>query len=314
MQTNSPILKMVWILFIIILAWVCFNNIQSNFESYYKYDTITKIETLSPASIEFPSLVLCFYPIENFNSNESLYSNAEISFDNFLISCSFNNITCTFDDFVKLEIYFDFKNLTTCYVFNGVENSSRNLSLRSTNRKGSFSGLMLIFKCPVNTTGVYKIAYPYDYPVLSEVDELMSPGFIKYITVKKIIDEKLGEPYNSCVKDSDDENSHESLLFKEIVRSKIRYRQAFCFELCLKKLAVFNSNLTTEKSKLLSYLMFDHKKECSLSLCPLECDSVLYEKNENSILVRNSVLESFLQSQNQTKDDLDKIINLNINY
>lgn len=122
-------------------------------------------------------------------------------------------------------------------------------------------------------------------------------GLTKYVTMKKTVTERLGKPFNDCVK-----KAHEvdSALVKEIKQMGSEYRQYFCYRLCqLHYLEIqckcklpyqfgFGGNDTCRLDCLHPLIDdFNFQKECDRH-CPLECDSTEYELFEKDQKIKDN--------------------------
>ena len=69
-----------------------------------------------------------------------------------------------------------------------------------------------------------------------------APGTSTHFIVNRQFNDRLPEPFNQCFDDLSDINDFESIIYKEILRANLTYRQVDCFRLCLQKLAIETCN------------------------------------------------------------------------
>jgi hypothetical protein len=134
---------------------------------------------------------------------------------------------------------------------------------------------------------------------MANEDIKISPGRTNFITVHRTFSEKLGEPYNNCLKDPEEFQKNKTLI-QHLTNSGRSYSQKQCFDLCF-NLKYFETNqcdCTYEpwdqvfaqcyaRAKKFSSLYNCSEKfrtkfsensfeqKCS-EYCPLECDSIEY--------------------------------------
>jgi hypothetical protein len=134
---------------------------------------------------------------------------------------------------------------------------------------------------------------------MANEDIKISPGRTNYITVHRIFSEKLGEPYNDCLKDPNSFQKNKTLI-QHLTNSDRGYSQKQCFELCF-NLKYFETNECNcnfqpwDKVFVKCYARakkFSSLYNCSENFrtkfsensfeqkckeyCPLECDSIEY--------------------------------------
>jgi len=130
--------------------------------------------------------------------------------------------------------------------------------------------------------------------------------------MKKTVTERLGKPFNDCIKKADE---FDSALVKEIKQMGSEYRQYFCYRLCqlhyfelqckckLPYQFGFGGNNTCRLDCLQPLIDdFNFQNECDRH-CPLECDSTEYSLKEKTSLIQ---LESL---RRDSFDIYDKLAN-----
>ena len=120
----------------------------------------------------------------------------------------------------------------------------------------------------------------------------LSPGTWTELIIKRVFTNRLGEPYNNCVKDLSNLNLVESKFVQHIlIKTNISYRQVDCFDLCMAQHILDKCNISqslgfmweihsgtkincTRKERE-NFLNSDIYAKCT-PLCPKECDSIDY--------------------------------------
>ena len=153
----------------------------------------------------------------------------------------------------------------------------------------------------------------------------VSSGFAADLVINRVYSNKLGEPYNNCIKDVKSSSSFDSDLFKFMINNRnYSYRQQDCFGYCIGQEFINHFNISTNvdnysniwfilteqfniyKSDILKIyhdLVKGKLNEVCSSKCPLECDSIKYEISTSfskfesddyaGSLLNNSKLKSF---------------------
>ncbi len=75
---------------------------------------------------------------------------------------------------------------------------------------------------------------------MANEDIKISPGGTNFITVQRTFSNKLGEPYNNCLKDPNEFQKNRTLI-EYLAKSGRAYSQKQCFELCF-DLKYFETN------------------------------------------------------------------------
>ena len=122
----------------------------------------------------------------------------------------------------------------------------------------------------------------------------VAPGFLNEISVTRTFINKLGLPYNNCLKDVKSIDSFDSDIFKNMIHStNYSYRQTDCIDYCLgreiyKFLNITNKidhwlniniqSLNVSQAEFINiYLKIIQNGFDCYSECPEECDSIKYE-------------------------------------
>ena len=181
--TDNIFLKIMWTLFTCTSITICASAIISNIFDFLQYNVVTKVNIINETPITFPAVTICnlngfsstsaselvnSIALSLSHSNESNNSNFGIDrlrnvfeikaslledsakkelgmqIANSLISCVFNYLPCTIDDF---QWYYSSR-YGNCFRINGGFNSSGDaVKLRTANQPGFDSGLTIeLFK------------------------------------------------------------------------------------------------------------------------------------------------------------------------
>jgi hypothetical protein len=148
----------------------------------------------------------------------------------------------------------------------------------------------------------------YDNFQLIRSDEITTvavPGEGMYITMRKTVTERLGEPYNQCNSNVNEQNTSFS---REIALMGSSYRQSLCFRICMlhyietecacRTANQFDQNDTdTCSGPCVEAKMkgFDYQSKCAA--CPLECGSTVFDlKVDKEKVAESSVFNSIIQA------------------
>ena len=125
------------------------------------------------------------------------------------------------------------------------------------------------------------------------------PGEGMYITMKKTVTERLGEPFNQCDSNVNEQNTS---ISREIASMGSNYRQRLCYRICmlhyielacggcqLAKQFGMNGTDTCSLACVESEMKgFDFQSKCDM--CPLECTSVVFDQRVDKERVDNSTV------------------------
>ncbi len=177
---------------------------------------------------------------------------------------------------------------------------------------------------------MYYSVYDNSVPVFSENVKYFLKSTDGYLhQIKKLTIDKLGEPFNNCVKSVD---SLENSLTKEIKSRDFDYTQIYCYKLCRLKFLekICNCSLeyqlwtkgndTCDEICLQNNIKtFSYEENCEKA-CPLECDSNEYDmqieitdSQDKQVIIENKNLtEKF---SNYTAEQLMQNVSvLNFNF
>ncbi len=279
-----------WVLFILLSTSLCICYITLSLIDFFAYDVITSVRVRNLQELLMPALIVCSW-------------GSEYPIDQAVFICRFDEEDCQLFDRPHRVLVLGKGTSSNryCVRFNGIVRASKPTRyMRVTNIGIEEYGLMLILLLPENNTSVlYRI---YENTDLIRSDEITaSPlrGYANFISVRKTVRDRLSNPYNQCMEDV---SQLRNKLTDEISLMGSKYRQDFCYRLCL--LHSIEDECRCELPKQLGLNgtdncghgcieavknSFDFETKCGRE-CPLECDSVEYELKVNSERINTSVL------------------------
>lgn len=215
---------------------------------FLEYSVVTEYSEMYSEKMTLPALTLCVL--------------LEVDKQVVINKCEIRGFrNCSISDFEMFHLkHFDgeSRNLT-CHKINGGKNSTgHEIDLIETKNFGVLTGYRMDFVIPSKKTVFYSIGENSARPVSSELKlGLSSKENLQILLPKLKISEKLGRPYNQCQKNLKNINDYDSKIYRELIESKLKYRQINCLELC-------------------QYTYSNTRNSC-LEECPLECDSNIYD-------------------------------------
>ena len=305
-KSKRLIYKLTWIIFIVISASLCsWFGLKCLFD-YLKYDVFTIVESVYEQPTQFPTIT--------FTTSDRRYPLSNRGLKSLIIECWFNyDKSCEFNPGNYFET---FNNTNTGLSFRF--NSGRNMSghkipfLNSTigGRDDSFrikinSGLTLWIH---NHTSIPNAEF---YNNHNGDMRFASAGFQTQFILDKIIETKLGEPYNSCLLDVTTFNKNKTII-DYILGQNQSYEQKNCLELCfdLEYVSQNPCNCTAPIGRIweecwimkemknfsactLKYKEYFYKQDITKiceKYCPLECVSFTNSVSVDSIPYLNSTI------------------------
>ena len=290
-ENHSKALKLIWLMCFLVSIGSCIYFINRTLTDYLGYKTVTNIDILSEQPALFPTITIC-----NRKDHGLPLANITLCQINYDTDCQDNP-----------HNYFELFNDTyygQCLRFNSGKNLNDNSTdLMKVYYGSSNDGLWLNFK--LNSADRFGkllvIIHNHTIPPLSLANEdiKISPGRTNYITVHKTFSEKLGEPYNDCIKDSDEFQRNKTII-EYLIKSGRSYSQKQCFESCFNlkyyetnqcdctyepwdqvfakcyaSVKKFSSLYNCSEKFRTKFSENSFNQKCS-EYCPLECDSVEY--------------------------------------
>jgi hypothetical protein len=288
---KNKTLKMIWFLCFLISIGACLYFLNRTLSDYLNYTKVTSIDIIGEQPALFPTVTIC-----NRRDHGLPLENITLCQTNYDTDCQ-DNPENYFESFI--DAYYG-----QCLRFNsGKKLDGNSINLLKGYYGSSNDGLWLNFKLnSVDRFGkLLLIIHNHTIPPLNMANEdiKISPGRTNYITVHRTFSEKLGEPYNDCLKDPNSFKMNKKLI-DYLAKSGRAYSQKQCFELCfnLKYYETNPCNCTYNPWDQVfakcyaSVKKFSHLYNCSENFrtvfsensfeqkckeyCPLECDSIEY--------------------------------------
>lgn len=327
---ERPFFKLLWILSFLASTSVFLYLFSKSIISYYDYLVVSRTEVINEVAIDFPTITICSSkPIQDYSINDVI------------IYCKFNYFTdCAKEPYFR-KVYNKTYDLKVCFEFNkGDENtsilkvykSSMTNGLTITIFGGLFNETLKDHFGLVHSTGLQVFIHNSSHLIRSENGMNIHPGEATFISLKKVVENKLGEPYNDCIKDVKSYRSFDSTIYEEI-SSKYIYTQKSCLDYVFLRFMNCSSHYesTYENCELneqkineiaRSYISFYENKAFLkyTNLCPLECDYAHFETtlshsyypsyNEYQSLMANAsnLISKFPKRENTTIDEIRQMI------
>jgi amiloride-sensitive sodium channel subunit alpha/amiloride-sensitive sodium channel subunit gamma len=320
---------------------ICNRNPLST--NYTLYNDIMNMKNINVKQLDYNVLLKYNSPyVTNEDRKKIGYS-----LEDMLISCKFADVVCNANDF---EWKFD-KFYGNCYDFNTGRNSfNQTIPIKKNYNSGFRAGFQLeLFVgmpeyleqySPFKGAIIYISNTTSSPRFLNEI--LVSPGVETNIAISKTFVTQKDYPYSDCISDF---SNVDSILYKSLITANLRYTQQDCYPQCFqsnveKNCSCYNTlfppvNLknpciTSADSACVFKVRMDFfagrfNDECS-SLCPLECDRVLYsytissstsmsEKYAELYYMNDQIIKSKYPGRNVTFEDIKKgLVNVKIFY
>ena len=249
------------------------------------FDTVLKQEYFIQSSISSD---------KNLTAEEKRSFSPELS--EMLLSCKFNWLQCTANDFAHFRNEF----YGNCYTFNGNVTSD---NLKKSSKPGREYGLILEMflgnpaiqtKYEYEASGIVVVVHNQsNLPLINSDKIIVAAGAETDVKVSRSFVEKLGQPYSNCLKDTTRSSKFNSKYFDYIINKlNLTYKQDFCYSICLQYRVIelcqctsgFLPNyedqvqacLTPEQIAcniaLIGGFNDNNSSEECISACPMECD------------------------------------------
>lgn len=298
--------KLLWIFFILLSAIFSFLIVYEAILNYSDFKVITLVESIYKSPLEFPVVSICSYSGDHFKGKNlsSIFKKCSFAYDT---SCGTNHDNF-FEKFIGNNGY-------ECYRFN----SGKNLSNHSVPVVNStIGGVDDSFSIQIDKEKdmqiwVHNINYRHNFVHFNNHYEdrvFVSANSYTEVIIHKVIEVKLGEPYNDCLNDIT-QFKYNKTIIDFIRKINDSYSQEKCFEWCFelnylkekpcnctnvqlgevwqKCYVSVSSNLKSSKNV---NCIWDYKSnfysrhivdECT-QYCPLECTSISYNIRSNAIM------------------------------
>ena len=297
-----------WAIFVLIASIGSGYFIMKSINDYYEFDFFTKTRLIDQRPMIFPAITICPTPQRN----------TSLNIDKIIFHCKLNELYDCANAFELIHITHDTGFHLQCLKLNGGKNNQRqSYSLFKTNRMASESGLILGIYLSQMEYIFYYLSDNYVMPTLKEIGYRYAlKNTFTDIIINKLVQKKLGEPYNKCKENLTAINSFDSSLYRLTMLKDGVYRQKNCYVLCiheiiLKKCNVSFSNGTkwfignANNCAMEIYNKFDYDENCSKE-CPLECETTTFS-------IEGKITKSNVKDLNkfQFRDKIAKNFNIN---
>jgi hypothetical protein len=294
LRSKKLFFKLLWLIFTLISFGACNHYIFQTIFDYLKFNTVTSINVIREQQSTFPSFTLCGWPSLNVSLTQIV---RKLRFNGVIQQ----NHSQYFESYID-NIY------GLCYRFNTGKNMDGNeYDLLKSTTRGLPNGLKAFIYLTVPNEYDYSELlinfHNHSSPPINVDDGCfwITSGTWNYFQVERIFTEKLGEPYNDCLKELKDFKLNRTIIDLILSLNRI-YSQTDCHHFC-SLLAVldqsscgcnsslnrvssecirqwFEPNEISETKKCVEKFLTNFRKEsiyqrCN-DYCPLECDSMSY--------------------------------------
>ena len=266
MCTQEFFKNIIWLVFILPLIGYCIYLLVDSYQQYLEFNVVTQTKINDEYPMIFPAITFC--PLKfDFKEKPPF---VKLNLSNVFESCTFENLTsCSIDDFIEYKVNYGVK-IINCYQFNtGRDANNKEVNILKSYIFGIFSGLSVTFKLSVDEFLVYFVGDNLVRPIHAELTNMVQPGKMVFVGIKKTVDIKEPKPYSNCTKDIDEFFSDE---VKKIIESNITYRAANCFENC------FYENRDSNAS------FYEKLGSCG-NVCPFECQTNSFDVTKNELFL-----------------------------
>lgn len=175
---------------------------------------------------------------ETMNQTAIFRKSLGLKMNNFFISCEFESIKCSFED--DFDWHFDFV-YGNCYSYG-------KKTPKITNKAGNLDGLVVHLAVGLGDpeenytlsikSGAHIFIHNQTIMPTSYEGYDVAPGTSTSFIVNRQWNNKLPKPFNECYDDLTSMDSYDSVLYREIIKANLTYRQIDCFRLCYQKQTV----------------------------------------------------------------------------
>jgi len=316
LNASNLVSRLTWLLVLVTFFTCCSIQVFDNLSSYFSYQVISNVRIHDTRQLTFPAFIVCTWE-------------SELAIDKAIFHCTFNNNLCHSDLFEKVVVPgHGLSAKHYCFRINSSWNKKAGQLLTVSDTDLFNSGLSISFLMPDDNVEVYYALF--DNPIVGHSGELKNlalPGDIHFVTITKILLDKLGAPYNDCAEEVNNR------ITKELASRGSAYSRSICYRVCRLyfierqcacSLAyqLWSTGQDTCEPDCVSMALkkSEYEKECD-ELCPVICDSAVLELNiEKQEIKKMSYFvglakKYFNQSGNYTFEFVvDKLRILNMNF
>jgi hypothetical protein len=290
------------------------------------------------------------YQVNSFYLNRTIRKNLGNMIDDIILSCVFDWKDCIlYDDFLHL---FDIE-YGNCFRFNcGYNYKNERVPFKTLTSSGLTNGLQLelFINSADENENLFSLYNGFNIYIANRLESLfyteginVSPGFTTKIVLNKYTIRRISRPTSKCIENTKSIDSYDSYLFKQIIKSRSRYRYTDCLDLCFqlnveqvcKCFDAQYGNFSSKYQPCLNdeqiacvdayYDLYLNNKLASKCDCPIECVTTSYylttsiaefpTKSYANLLSKNPKILKLFNKKNITFEELRKrVLSVNVFY
>ena len=220
-RSKRLLIKFIWIIFLILFLLASVYYCTQNIIDYLKYDTTTSIESINEQESEFPTISFCMK-----HDNIFEIEIKDIWFNNQNLIKEWQNHIESYQDLVYGQ----------CYRFNsGLNMSNESTPIKRLKTSGLDDGLWLDIQSKSKSDSLVVFIHNYTQipATIYNKGRFISNDSNNYLIIKRIYEQKLELPYNTCYKNiSQFLFLYNQTIINYIKSQKREYSQKACFYLC----------------------------------------------------------------------------------
>lgn len=306
---NRIFYRLLWIIFVSFAFGLCIHGLHENISDFYKFDVITKTQTVSADSIEFPQITLC-----KFNASLTLRDlkpnpHVSLSREEF-IKLAKQQPSMNVDDSksfwqfnaqylsppVEITLFNKYSQIT-CLKFN-CPTTPEDTPLIQTNAEDFYDGFFanLAFNTDHDKPTLIYIDRYGTNPIYSNPNLILSSGYAAFVSISETIETQLPEPYTECV--YSEKGLSELVDMAYDYNFNRYYDKTTCLFICKRKYASekLNCSLPRINEKKYETSCFEFRDEFdtylghfneSCSECKEECNQTIYHLEKNIFIGAN---------------------------
>jgi len=222
-RSKRILIKIFNICFLIISLILSVYFVSLNIIDYLKYETVTSIQTISEKESTFPTISLCKLDENNLTLNFT-----QLSFNKENLKNEWKN---------HFELYQDYS-YYKCYRFNSGKNMfNKTMPIKKSKRSGRQEGLYIDLYFNKTYKDNRLIIYIHNHTIMPlaiyNKGFYVSLGTYNYFVLSSVYDQKLGYPYNNCLKDISEFKFNKTIINYMVNYKQWIYSQKECESLCL---------------------------------------------------------------------------------
>jgi len=290
-RTKRTLKKILNLFSISITSFLSVYLVVTNIIDYLEFDTVTSIKTIIEKQSDFPTISFCSYDKKDIQNISALW------FNNENLDKDWQNHFSVYNDYVHDK----------CYRFNsGFNMINKSIPLKKSNRPGRDDGFDVVIQKQIiinaSSNDSVLLIYIHNHTLLPRTtynrNFLIAPNTITLFEVKRIYDQKLGYPYNECLKDVSKFNLNKTLI-EYMKNNNLEYSQKECNRLCSNLMYnQMNCGCTVNFDDFIywkcwkeqdsiqkcydSFMRNFNEQNSCFQYCPLECDSFSYDISVSS--------------------------------